>query len=672
MKKKVLLIAALGTALYSCQTDVEQQTKHNPAVAENIEDLQVPADFAYQTAIEAQVSINVKGLNNQPLGGKRLSFYTADPEKGGKLLSSAFTNPAGMADVLIQVPAFVDELFVRCHAAGFANSQTIAVAENMSVDFGGKPADRAFKRGKGAIASGPIPVSGNYYYMGTFSTGNNKGLPNYLEPVGDNLTQQFLDDVNASLPESEPVPTHNPHYLTTGNELDVVIAEKSDVWVTFVTEGAGYKNALGYYVFDSNNPPSSPSQIDSVFVVLPNASLDGSNGELQAGDKVKLGTFEAGKTISWVLFQDAWNGSGVNVNGQKFYSRIDFNNESDPSKKQHTVQLVDHARQLLLNGFEDQTRSVSSDNDFNDLVFYVTANPWEGVDVSDIPPVTPEEDDDEDGVSNEADDYPNDPARAVRNDYTGSVAYEDLWPSQGDYDFNDMVIDYSVGHILNGANKLVEIDADWTIKAIGASYANGFGYQFKNIGSNTINSVTGTELNEGLISTNGNGTEAGQSKATVIAFDNVFNHMRSNGGAFVNTIQGNPYVQPVTLNNFISFTSPQVQANVGLPPYNAFIFVNGERGREVHLADKAPTDKANMAMLGTSDDDSDAGSDRYYKTSNNLPWAININGGFAYPKEYEPIDDAYNYFSNWAISGGNSYENWFTDEAGNRNTAKIY
>ena len=49
--------------------------------------------------------------------------------------------------------------------------------------------------------------------------------------------------------------------------------------MTFVSEGASFKNALGYYVYNTNNPPATTSAIDSIFVVFPNASTTGSGGD---------------------------------------------------------------------------------------------------------------------------------------------------------------------------------------------------------------------------------------------------------------------------------------------------------------------------------------------------------------------------------------------------------
>tara|TARA_R110001592_G_scaffold131477_2_gene345401 strand:- start:677 stop:2698 length:2022 start_codon:yes stop_codon:yes gene_type:complete len=673
MKTKVLFLSAFALFAGSCAKDNEAPIQTTPVLSENIKELQIPANFSFETAKEVQASVNVKGINDNALSGVKVSFYTADPSNGGTLLSSGFTTGSGDLTMPVRVPAFVNEMFVEVSTAGIATQQTVMVTENIQVNFGGKAGKRALQSNKMTTVTSRTPIKNNYYYMGGFTTGQNEGVPTYLEPTRDVITQDFLDDVSASLPERQAVPVNNPNYLTVGNELDVVIEATSDVWITMVAEGAGNRNSLGYYVFDSNNPPATANDIDSVFIILPNSSLQNSSGGLVAGDKVKLGTFEGGKTISWVLIQNGWTSNGVDVDKRKFYSRIDFNTvETDPTLRQHTVQLADIGRQLLLNGFEDLVRSVQSDNDFNDLVFYVTANPWENVNIGGIPSITPKADCDNDGVSDESDDFVCDPLRAMRNTYTGTLAYEDLWPAQGDYDFNDMVIDYEIDHILNGNNEVVEIEADWTVRAIGAGFRNGFGYSFDNLAPNTIASITGQDLTDGLVTVGANGTEQGQTNATVIAFDNVFNVMPNAGTAFVNTVKGEATVSPVTLSNKISFTTSQNQSLVGLPPYNAFIFANATRGREIHLADKRPTDLANVALFGTDADATDAANEYSYKTANGLPWAINVAATFAYPVEYTPINEAYSNFSVWATSGGTINTNWFTDEAGNRNNEKIY
>ena len=667
MKLRKITLGALALLAIACQKDPE--TPDPFAYNGNIQDMKVPDNFTFNTTNDVSVNITVNDLFDQPLNGVRVNFFTADPDQGGELIANTLTSN-GVANTQILVPAYVKEMFVQVAFPGFANTATVDVKPNISMNFGGKPVKRSLK--STAAVMDTTPAGGKFYFIGGF---NGQGVPNYLETPGDVLSTEFLSDVNSSFPERSPIPIHNPQYLASGNQLDVVLTQTSDVWVTFVTEAAGYKNVLAYYVFDSNNPPSSTSDIDSLFVVFPNTSFSGSGGGMHSGDKVKLGTFPAGKTISWAIIADGWKSNGsINTNKPVYYSNAAFNtNEWNPAKRQHSVQLVDQARQLLLNGFEDLKRSSGgSDDDFNDLMFYVTANPWSACDINNIPPTTITQDDDQDGVPNDVDEYPNDPARAYTCQYDGALAFEDLWPSQGDYDFNDLVIDYDITHVSNASNEVVELKLDYVIEAVGTGFKNGFGFQFDNVLPSAIGSITGQVLPEGYIVNNANGTEANQQLATIIAFDNVFNVMPNPGTKFINTVKGQATVQPETLNLEVNFNTPVAIGDLGLPPYNPFIIIKMNRGREVHLANHMPTDLADASVFGTVDDDSDPGSGKYYATVNNLPWAINISDNFDYPIEYEPIDQAYINFAPWAISGGLQFEAWFVDIPGFRNLSKIY
>ena len=106
--------------------------------------------------------------------------------------------------------------------------------------------------------------------------------------------------------------------------------------------------------------------------------------------------------------------------------------------------------------------------------------------------------------------------------------------------------------------------------------------------------------------------------------------------------------------------------------FNFFIIANQNRGKEIHLPNSIPTSLSNTALMGTGNDDSNISTGKYFKTKNNLPWGINIIGGFSYPIEKAPIDAAYLHFNEWAESGGALYPQWYTNEAGNRVSTNIY
>jgi len=287
-------------------------------------------------------------------------------------------------------------------------------------------------------------------------------------------------------------------------------------------------------------------------------------------------------------------------------------------------------------------------------------------------------DSDGDGVIDNYDDYPNDPSKAFNNYFPagvpGSLAYEDLWPAKGDYDFNDLVVDYQFKTITNSRNFVSEIDATFIVRAAGAEFENGFGFQLPvSIPDGNI-SVTGSQLNHNIATLKSNGTEAGQNKTTIIAFDNVFDLMKHPGmGVGFNTTPGAPYVTPDTLKLTMTFKpDTYVATDIAVEQFNPFLIVNMVRSKEIHLPDYPPTALADISLFGTIDDNSNKQTGQYYKSQNNLPWALNINKSYSYTKETAQILTGYLYFGSWAASGGTVKTDWYIDNAGYRNTDAIY
>ncbi|WP_298417705.1 DUF4114 domain-containing protein [uncultured Kordia sp.] len=226
-----------------------------------------------------------------------------------------------------------------------------------------------------------------YQYLGDYTA---NGTPLYLESPSDDVSIETLEMISNSIPESYPVPDYNPHYISSGYDTNLELNQTADVWVTFISEGAGYRNVLGFYTYDVDNPSPTPPNNEDITIIFPNASALGSGGGLQVGDKVKIGTFEAGTGIGWVLLANAWSSSASTVgNGLwKLYSNPDYNPEAQEELRYHNVLLNDPENERIILGFEDIRRDYGScDNDFNDAVFYVTANPYTALKTTNYPDV---------------------------------------------------------------------------------------------------------------------------------------------------------------------------------------------------------------------------------------------------------------------------------------------
>ncbi len=270
----------------------------------------------------------------------------------------------------------------------------------------------------------------------------------------------------------------------------------------------------------------------------------------------------------------------------------------------------------------------------------------------------------------------------ITEDFQGTLAYEDLWPGKGDYDFNDLVIDYDFEINKNNQEIVQSITATFTIKAFGAAQHNGFGFTIPTLVPGDIASVEGYDIDgNSVFDMAGNGIEQNQSLATFIVFDDVRRVMpQTTPGVGVNTELEQDFIDPVTIQLEIDLSSNAITFNdLDIGSFNPFIIVNsvtdgspGERGREVHLPGYEPTDLFDDTWLGQQEDASEPGEGTYFVTDKNLPWAINIAEGFDWIIEYQDITGAYLYFAEWAQSNGINYPDWYVDQNDYRNDELIY
>jgi LruC domain-containing protein len=701
LKTFVLSIAFILTAIVGCK----KSDSNAPVPIPEVND--IPESCCYATTRDLSISVRLLTNADKPIAGALVDV--TDPNDSERVFLKAISDANGYVRANVKVPSYLDTLLINPNYVGLVNNLKSYIKNKSSISIiaGGqfsasgdivpeviKPRISKPEGLLSTIASGSS-FSLSYSYPSGYSSSNDAiqntsnypfalGRPKYLEPTPDVIDASLLNYVNASLPEGKPLTTSHPEYLTTSVANNIVVKQTSDVFITFVSEGAGYYNSLAYYTYDTDDPPLSVTLggifggIDKITMVFPNASSYQSGGGLISGDKVKLGKFEAGTTIAFVLLQNAWTGSAVSTSSTKFYSESKFNPEGTVAKRKHSVILHDNVHDAFIIGFEDVNRDSNSDNDFNDVVVYATSNPKTGLSNTSVSVVDKGGDTDGDGVLDQLDAFPNDPAKAFITYFPSAtewstLAFEDNWPNKGDYDLNDLVVNYRYTFVSSSKNSVVEMTGEYQPVAAGAAYKNGFGVQLP-IAPSAVASVTGQSLLKNYIQLGANQVEVGQSKAVIIPFDSHENLLKNpDGFSQVNTDVNRIKVTPSKATVNIKFTSPIPMATLGSAPFNPFIIVNQIRGTEIHLPNNAATDKATVALFGTGEDNTTFATGRFYLSKENSPWALSFTDTFSYPTEGKPINDAYLRFNDWVRSGGVLYKDWYTNTGiGYRNVLGIY
>lgn|GEM_PF-259188 len=429
--------------------------------------------------------------------------------------------------------------------------------------------------------------------------------------------------------------TIDGHFNTNGNNREFTNECKMIIGLNFNANGT-FNNEDGAYVSVGQNTTFGGSSTinmgaQSLITTVSNLTIN----DKIVGPSASCARFDVGNNLSF--------GGGSDVSGY-----VDFCDATS-------------------GGSGDHQNGVLGTNVTFDCSCYVpttSCNAGAGT-----PPVT---DTDNDGCPDNQDDYPNDPLRCSNDYYPNetdftSLAFEDLWTGYGDYDFNDLVMQTNYKIVKNYSSKIVEVYAQFHIAAVGAGLNNGFGVEF-DVPANDVTSVTGIQKNGSAVTYKASDVEDGQTNAVVIVYDAINSHL---GGSMINTEANGTTMEIETITVHILFT--EAQSSIGTPPYNPFIFVGQNRGKEIHKIDDSPTDLANLSLFGQGHDDSDPNIGRYYVSSTNLPWAIEIPYNYEWPYEKVDILNAYLKFQNWAETSGDEDDDWYeVDNSTYRNQSNIY
>lgn len=721
--KKICIALTAVIMVVSCKKDDPSPTVSNNDVS-TYSELEVPNTFKFETNQKVQLDLSVtnSGFSNK----FKIKIYDKMPSVGGNLIYSGFTNNNKLLSEFT-CPAFLSTVYlVKEDPTGSSSFEMVDITSGSIIHSFGKKSSNGKMNSVSPDCNNGCDINYNNFSGNLNINGNDPGTVfcftgTFNGSINANKTGVTLRFCNANATAGNiNLSSNSGIELTDGSSMTVtnfnINSQTSSLTIydasltvvnNFSTSAQVVNNGtMNLNTYNINSQGSLQNNgIVNISNNLNNNKNITNNGTIAITNKLTLnGSSSTVNNCSITIGTDFDVNSGLTNSGL-----IDVNDKL--TLNSNTITMIDgamiNAARATINSTINGTgttslikvagnTTINGGGSLNGNLEYCDADgvetnngsinspatlacsayiPTTGCNAlgNGTPQVT---DSDNDGVADANDLFPNDADRAGEVYYPGSniygtVAFEDLWPGLGDYDFNDLVVDYRIRLITDASNNVKDIEYRYSLRAIGGSLRNGFGFQL-DVPAGAVQSVTGSKSFNNALSFNSNGTEAGQTKAVIMVFDDGFGLFPSTGTQTVNT-NLNETVYPNDTNDVVvTFGSGQTIASLGSLPLNPFMYIGQDRGKEVHLSGQEPTDLVNVGFFGTGEDDSNPGADRFYVNENNLPWALNFAQSFRYPSEKKDIVQTYNFFVTWAQSSGSSSTNWYLDLPGYIEQANIY
>lgn len=247
-------------------------------------------------------------------------------------------------------------------------------------------------------------------------------------------------------------------------------------------------------------------------------------------------------------------------------------------------------------------------------------------------------DSDQDGIADTDDAYPNDATRSaiVRLPTDGyyTVAYEDLFPTQGDADFNDYVAEIRYEEDLNASGQIKNIRGYVRHVARGAGYRHTLQLTLPG-----VNNATFSLKRYGFDDT----TVESDSTGVLTAFEHV--ELMPNSGTTIqsdNTTKGQIYKPGKRAEFEVSLATPVAAESLGTMPFDLHLNVVNT-GKKIHFAGRYL----------------DANGKDLYLDPAGFPWAILVPGTWLWPVETQNTHVAYPAFKSWYESAGTTNLDWY-------------
>lgn len=256
---------------------------------------------------------------------------------------------------------------------------------------------------------------------------------------------------------------------------------------------------------------------------------------------------------------------------------------------------------------------------------------------------------------------------------THTLFFEDQWPSRGDFDFNDFVVDTHVDIRKNAAGQISSMRLAYFPRAYGAVFDNGFAVRLPI--SKALAASSGIQIRKkafsvagGILSTENLSLRNDESDAVFVVMNHIRNEAFPDAAAVnagiptpINTQSGVSVIAPRFVVIEIDFAAPISTAalNTALFPFDVFIFRTGEYGHQIHQPQFGGTDAVRSDLFGTLNDGST--QSRFYVDTRGVPFALGVPSSSLWPKENTRIETVFPHLVDFAASGGVTNQNFHSD-----------
>ena len=251
-----------------------------------------------------------------------------------------------------------------------------------------------------------------------------------------------------------------------------------------------------------------------------------------------------------------------------------------------------------------------------------------------------------------------------------TLAYEDNWPLQGDYDMNDLVMHLRARELARD-DSVIGLEITGELVAVGGDYHNGFAVRLPGVPAETLpESEIQFWINDRLQADSPLESQNGD-VVLVVAEDTWDYATPGEGCHFYRTETGCESDIQMHFRIQVSFLDGVPNSQFPAPPYDPFLFATPGydhgylfgsapgRALEIHLPGQTPTDSFDTTFLNLGDDRSDPSSSSYYRTDSGMPWALEISTEWNYPIEYMDVVFAYPLFEEFVTSSGVLNPTWY-------------